>query len=194
MRKSIIHNSSLLLLQGSMLIVLSLYVFFRPVKDYQQLLNVTGLFSLWYGIVNIFKFFFGEDRGRILPELLTGTVLIIMGIVLFRTQTVEQSWQMPVIAFSFLVMSLQVFLYAMELSFSMKWWILSFTIVVVSILVAFNLLIGKRIFEFPRYIIPGIQMLVLGVLMIWLSLRDRNLEMEFRKTLRELKEGRRNPE
>lgn len=193
MRKCKIHNSSLLLLQGSMLIMLSLFVFFRPERDFQQLLHVTGMFSLWYGVVCMFKFFFGEDRGRILPELLTGTVLIILGTILFRTQTEEQYWHVPVIAFSFLVMSLQVFHYAMELSFSFKWWKLPVAIVVVSILVAFNLLIGKRIFHFPRYIIPGFQILVLGVLMIWLSLRDRNLEMEFRKTLQELKEGSRNP-
>jgi uncharacterized membrane protein HdeD (DUF308 family) len=172
-----------------MLIMLSLFVFFRPGRDFQQLLNVTGMFSLWYGIVCMFKFFFGEDRGRILPELITGTVLIILGTILFRAQTEEQYWHVPVIAFSFLVMSLQVFLYAIELSYTFKWWKLSVAIVVVSILVAFNLLIGKKIFHFPRYIIPGFQIFVLGVLMIRLSLRDRNLELEFRKTLRELKEG-----
>lgn len=187
MEKSRIHNSSLLLLQGSMLMMLGLFVLLRPGNNFQQLVNVTGIFSIGYGIVSMFKFLFGEEKGRVLPELFSGIVMMVLGVVLFRNHSEEQFWQVPVMAFLFLVMSLQVFLYAVELTFSYKWWKISVVIVVVSILVAFNLLSGKRIFHFPRYVFPGIQMLVLGALMIWLSLQDRILEMEYRKTLRELK-------
>lgn len=187
MGKSRIHNSSLLLLQGSMLMMLGLFVLLRPGNDFQQLVNVTGIFSIWYGIVSMFKFLFGEEKGRVLPELFSGIVMIVLGVVLFRNHSEEQFWQVPVMAFLFLVMSLQVFQYAVELTFSYKWWKISVVIVLVSILVAFNLLSGKTLFQFPRYVFPGIQMLVLGSLMIWLSLLDRVLEVEYRKTLGELK-------
>lgn len=187
MGKSRIHNSSLLLLQGSMLMMLGLFVLLRPGNDFQQLVNVTGIFSIWYGIVSMFKFLFGEEKGRVLPELFSGIVMIVLGVVLFRNHSEEQFWQVPVMAFLFLVMSLQVFQYAVELTFSYKWWKISVVIVLVSILVAFNLLSGKTLFQFPRYVFPGIQMLVLGSLMIWLSILDRVLEVEYRKTLGELR-------
>lgn len=157
------------------------------------MLNVTGMFSLWYGVLCMYKYFFGEDRGRILPELVTGIVLIVLGVILVRVQTAEQYWHVPVIAFLFLMMSLQVFLYAMELMFANNWWRVAVMVVVVSVLVAFNMLAGRSIFDFPRYIIPGFQILVLGGLMIWLSVLDKNLATEYRKTLRELKEGYQKP-
>lgn len=191
MRKAKIHNSSLLLLQGSLLTMLSVFILLRPQQeDFGDLINVTGMFCIWYGGACLFKFFFGEDHGRILPDFFTGIILIALGPVLFQDNTGQQGWHMKALVGLFLIISIQVFITAMDLTYVFKWWKLSIPVVVVSIMVALVLLSGERVLNVPLYVMGGFQISVLGCLMIWLSLLDKSIEMEYHKTLRELKDGK----
>lgn len=76
----------------------------------------------------------------------------------------------------------------MELKYVFKWWRLSILIIVVSIVITSILLSGKRILDIPRYIMPGIQIFLLGGLMIWLSILDKEVETQYSRPLRELRE------
>jgi hypothetical protein len=85
------------------------------------------------------------------------------------------------------LLALNVFRAALDMKYIFTYWWMAAVTLVISAGVAYFIASDKM---FPGLsIIVSIYLLMLGVLMVWLSILDRRIEKEYRKTLQELREN-----
>jgi uncharacterized membrane protein HdeD (DUF308 family) len=74
------------------------------------------------------------------------------------------------------------------LKYAFRWWWLSILTGLLSLYTGFMIISNNHVAGIPISVLVGIQVLGMGILMIWLSVLDRRIEKEYRKTLSELRQ------
>jgi uncharacterized membrane protein HdeD (DUF308 family) len=182
-----IYNSSLLFLQGLILVVFSFFIFYRPGELLSKLAFIAGAVAICTAVIFLVRYFFGEDRGRFFPDLFTALALMGMGFMLLRGDLSAREWLIVVISGLLLLLASIVLMAALELKYAFRWWWLSIITGLFSLFTSFMIISKRQIDGIPVSVFIGIQVLALGILMIWLSVLDRRIEKEYRKTIRELR-------
>jgi uncharacterized membrane protein HdeD (DUF308 family) len=183
-----IYNSTLLFLQGLILVVFSFFIFYRPGELLTKLVLVAGVVAICTAIVFLVKYFFGEEKGRFFPDLFTALALMGMGFILLRGDLSAKEWLVVVISGLLLLLASTVLQAALELKYAFRWWWLSILTGLLSLYTGFMIISNNHVAGIPISVLVGIQVLGLGILMIWLSVLDRRIEKEYRKTLSELRQ------
>jgi uncharacterized membrane protein HdeD (DUF308 family) len=182
-----IYNPPLLFLQGIILIIFSFFILTRPDELLNKLVYVAGVVAVCTALVVLVRYFFGEDSGRFFPDLFTALALLGMGFMLLNGDTSAKEWL--VVAFSglLILLAFSVLMAAMEMKYAFKWWWLSIIIGMLSLFTSFLIISDRHFAGITVSLLIAIQVMSLGLLMIWLSIIDNRIGKEYRKTLQELR-------
>jgi uncharacterized membrane protein HdeD (DUF308 family) len=183
-----IYNSTLLFLQGLILVVFSFLIFYYPGELLNQLAFIPGGVAICTAIVFLARYFFGEDKGRFFPDLFTALAMVVIGFLLLGGDILTREWMVAVISGLLLLLASTVLQAALEMKYAFRWWGLSILTGLVSLYTSFMIFSNNHIAGLQVSVLVGIQVLGQGILMIWLSVLDRRIEKEYRKTLSELRQ------
>jgi uncharacterized membrane protein HdeD (DUF308 family) len=183
-----ISNPSLLFLQGMVLVVFSFFIFSRPGELLSELAFIAGGVAGCTALVFLARYFFGEDRGHFFPDLFTAIAFIALGFMLLKSDLLTGEWLVLVMSGLLLLLASIVLMATLEMKYAFKWWWLSIFTGLLTLATSYMIVSDNQIAGMPVSLLIGIQVLALGILMIWLSVLDRRIEKEFRKTLSELRQ------
>lgn len=175
-------------LEGLLLMVFSYFIFIKPVSLFDQLVFAGGLVSLAIGAVNVSRYFFGEASHRTVVNLVSSAMLVGMGILLLTDSAGARDWILVMLTGMLLLLSLHAFLEAWDLKYQFKYWWLNFILMAYSILNAYLVVSKQDLFGQPVSFWTGLQVLLLGLMTIWLALTDRRIGLEYKQTLKQLKQ------
>ena len=174
-------------LEGLILLAFSYFIFTHPTEVFEKLATTCGWISLAIGAVNVFRYFFGEEVHHTLLNLLSAAMLVGMGILLLTNSIQAREWVLVLLSGALLLLCVHVLLHAWDVKYQFGWWWLNLILLAFSLFTAY-LVVGRlRLWTLPINVWTGIQVMLLGCMMIWLALTDRRIAQEFRKTLDELK-------
>jgi len=174
-------------LEGLLLLTFSYFIFTKPSELFDQLVITGGWITLALGGVNLFRFFLGEQIHHTLLNLVSAAMLAGMGILLLTHTIGAREWILVLLTGALLLLTVHVLLHAWDVKYQFEWWWLNLILLAYSLFTAY-LVVGRlRAWDMPMNMWTGIQVLLLGCMMIWLALTDRRIAQEFRKTLDELK-------
>lgn len=148
---------------------------------------LAGFFSLAYGCISFLKFFFGEDKGRIFPDLFLGLMLCGMALLLFRGSAGAREWLLFGLSSLLLLLAVNVMITARDMRYQFRFWWLSILLVLLSVYCTYLIVTGNSSMGFSTSVFTALQLILMGVLMVWMGLLDKKTEAEYRKTLNELK-------
>lgn len=180
-----IYNSGLLFWQGIILVVFSFFIFTQPGALIEKLAFAAGGVAICTAGAYLVRYFFGEDPGRFFPDLFTGIALMGIGFILLKG---DSTWFMGTMVALIILLALNAFLAAFEMKYAFKWWWLSVITGFGSLYISYLVITGYDMAGLPLSSPFAILILLLGLLMIWLSILDKRIEREYRKTLKELRE------
>lgn len=175
-------------LEGLLLVVFSYFIFTKPSGLFDQLVFAGGIVSLAMGAVNVGRYFFGEPSHRTLVNLLSSVMLVGMGILLLTGSVEAREWILVLLTGALLLLSLHVFLEAWDVKYQFSFWWLNFILMGYSLLCAYLVVSKQDLFGIPVPFWTGMQVLLLGLMTIWLSLTDRKIGLEYKQTLKHLKQ------
>ncbi len=175
------------MIEGLLLIIFSFFVFSKPATLLDWFVGIAGIFSVALGAINLFRYFFGESSERSGLNFLSSVMLIGMGILLITNVNEAKEWLLVVISGLFLMLSVHVFLQAWEIKYAFKWWGISVLILIYSIFTAYLVVRKTEMLGISLSVWIGLQILALGILMVWISIIDRKIAIEYKRTLQDLK-------
>jgi len=182
-----LQNSLLLFLQGVVILVASVLVFITPQKSADEMLLIAGFTALAMAVIFLSGCFFGEDQDSFVPDLCIAFVMGLLSYRLINHHYIRAEWLLFSISGLLLLLALNVFRAALDMKYIFTYWWMAAVTLVISAGVAYFIASDNM---FPGLsIIVSIYLLMLGVLMVWLSILDRRIEKEYRKTLQELREN-----
>lgn len=175
-------------LEGLLLLAFSYFIFTKPSALFDQLVFMGGLVSLAIGAVNVCRYFFGEHAHRTVVNLVSSAMLVGMGMLLLTDADGARDWILVMLTGVLLLLSLHVFLEAWDVKYHFKYWWLNFILMAYSILNAYLVVSKQDLFGFPVSFWTGLQVLFLGAMTIWLAMTDRRIGIEYRQTIKQLKQ------
>lgn len=182
-----LQNSLLLFSQGAVILIASAFVFITPQRSTDEMLLIAGFTALAMAVIYLSGCFFGEDQDSFVADLCIAFVMGLLSYRLINHHYIPAEWLLFSVAGLLLLLALNVFRTALEMKYIFTYWWMAAVTLLISGGVAYFIASDKM---FPGLsIIVSIYLLMLGVLMVWLSILDRRIEKEYRKTLRELREN-----
>jgi uncharacterized membrane protein HdeD (DUF308 family) len=176
------------LLEGVLLLVFSYFIFTQPAALFEQLVFAGGFVSLAIGVVNAFRYFFGEASHRTLVNLVSSVMLAGMGMLLLTGTAGAKEWIMVLLTGALLLLTVHVFLSAWDVKYQFNWWWLNILLLAFSLFTAYLVVSRQSMFGISLSFWTGLQVLLLGLMTIWISLTDRRIGLEYKQTLRQLKQ------
>jgi uncharacterized membrane protein HdeD (DUF308 family) len=174
-------------LEGLLLLVFSYFIFTQPTEVFEKLVLTGGWVSLAIGAVNVVRYFFGEQVHHTLLNLLSSALLVGMGILLLTGVNGAREWILVLLTGVLLLLAVHVLLHAWDVKYQFEGWWLNLILLAYSLFTAYLVVSRQPIWGIPINIWTGIQVLLLGLMMIWLAVTDRRISLEFKKTLDQLK-------
>jgi hypothetical protein len=182
-----LQNSLLLFLEGAVILVASVLVFITPQSSTDTMLPIAGFTALAMAIIYLLGCFFGEDQDSFVADLCIAFVMGMLSYRLINHQYIRAEWLLFSVSGLLLLLALNVFRTALDMKYIFTYWWMAAVTLLISAGVAYFIATDKM---FPGLsFIVSMYLLMLGVLMVWLSILDRRMEKEYRKTLEELREN-----
>jgi hypothetical protein len=177
----------MLFLQGVIILTASVLVYITPQQSTDEMLLIAGFTALAMAVIYLLNCFFGEDQESFLPNLCIAFVMGLLSYRLINHHYIRAEWLLFSVSGLLLLLALNVFRTALEMKYIFTYWWMAALTLLVSVGVSYFIATDKM---FPGLsIIVSIYLLMLGMLMVWLSILDRRVEKEYRKTLQELREN-----
>jgi hypothetical protein len=182
-----LQTSLLLLLQGMIILTASVLVFITPQQSTDEMLLIAGFTALAMAVIYLLSCFFGEDQESFVPDLCIAFVMGLLSYRLINHHYIRAEWLLFSVSGLLLLLALNVFRTALDMKYIFTYWWMAAVMLVISSGVAYFIASDKMFPGLSK--IVSVYLLMLGVLMVWLSVLDRRVEKEYRKTLQELREN-----
>lgn len=178
----------LTLVYGVLLILLSYFLFTDPEKSLSSSGIVIGFIAVLTGSVSINSSFLAGENDKNILALLYGIISWLNG--LFFLSGIPASQELIDLLFLvYIAMNTLVLLNtAWQLSSEIKWWWLSIVHLCYTILVTYFTLSGTTVFNLAITLFAGLQVIINGILMIVYAFVLRKVQMEYNKTIRQIKQ------
>lgn len=182
----VLKNSTLLFLQGIIMLIDSVLVFITPQESTDEMLLIAGGTSVCMCAIYLAKGLFGEDRSDSIPGLFIALAMCVMAYLFFDHHNISAEWLLVSISGLLLLLALNVFNAAFDMKYIFSYWWMAAVTMLISVGVAYFIVTNKMFPGLSK--IVSVYLFMLAMLMIWLGILDRRIEKEYKKTLRELRE------
>jgi uncharacterized membrane protein HdeD (DUF308 family) len=182
----VIDKWRLLYFQGFLFLILSYSHFSNAIISIETVSDLTVFSALLTGVISIIGFFIEGLEGKNIAELVLGFFSCGLGMLIICSLFFAQEFIINILIALMLLNALQLIGNTIPLKAEISWWWISILFFIYTI--SISILIKIENMKDIILILVGVQFILNGLLLLLVAFFLRKLQLEFSKTIEQLKE------